>query len=83
MSIYWDNFRHYNHSLYYIEYVKRADRNETCVIRMFGITQQGNSVMAHVHNFTPYFYVEVDTRKVASFTPHDLQQIKNELNSMN
>jgi hypothetical protein len=27
------------------------------VIRMFGITDSGNSVLCHVHGFTPYFYV--------------------------
>lgn len=27
------------------------------VIRMYGVTEQGQSVMANVHGFTPYFYV--------------------------
>ncbi|XP_058461751.1 DNA polymerase delta catalytic subunit [Malaya genurostris] len=27
------------------------------VMRVFGITQEGNSVCAHVHGFTPYLYV--------------------------
>ena len=26
------------------------------VIRMYGITEEGNSVMAHVHGFAPYFF---------------------------
>ncbi|XP_062512601.1 DNA polymerase delta catalytic subunit-like [Corticium candelabrum] len=29
----------------------------TSIIRMFGITMDGISVCAHVHGFTPYFYV--------------------------
>ncbi|KAL8577740.1 DNA polymerase delta catalytic subunit [Nucella lapillus] len=29
----------------------------TPVIRMFGITMEGNSVVAHVHGFSPYFFV--------------------------
>ena len=27
------------------------------VIRMFGITAEGNSVVAHIHGFSPYFFV--------------------------
>ena len=29
------------------------------VLRMYGVTADGNSVMAHVHGFTPYFYCQV------------------------
>jgi DNA polymerase elongation subunit (family B) len=49
---------------------------------MFGITAGGNSVACHVHNFTPYFYVEVDTRRV-TLMPEDLKKIKSELNNWN
>lgn len=31
--------------------------NETTIVRMFGVTQDGNSVMVHIYNFRPYFYV--------------------------
>ncbi|XP_066276800.1 DNA polymerase delta catalytic subunit-like [Branchiostoma lanceolatum] len=27
------------------------------VVRMFGVTMEGNSVVCHVHGFSPYFYV--------------------------
>ena len=27
------------------------------IIRMFGVTQSGNSVCAHIHGFLPYFYI--------------------------
>lgn len=27
------------------------------VMRMFGVTDLGNSVCCHVHGFTPYFFV--------------------------
>ena len=27
------------------------------IIRMFGVTRNGNSVCAHIHGFLPYFYV--------------------------
>ncbi len=29
------------------------------VLRMFGVTMEGNSVCAHIHGFHPYFYVPV------------------------
>ena len=32
---------------------------EVPVIRMFGVTEGGNSVCAHVHQFTAYFYVHI------------------------
>ena len=31
------------------------------IIRMYGVTAQGLSVMANVHGFTPYFYVSFPT----------------------
>jgi len=27
------------------------------VLRMYGVTEEGNSVLAHIHGFLPYFYV--------------------------
>lgn len=29
----------------------------TPIIRMFGISQAGNSILCHIHGFMPYFYV--------------------------
>ena len=59
-------------------YIKNAQPNiETPIIRMFGITNQQNSVSIHVHNFTPYFYVKVNTQALPKpFTPDDLSAIK-------
>lgn len=28
------------------------------IMRMYGITMEGHSVVAHIHGFTPYFYIE-------------------------
>jgi len=49
---------------------------------MFGITSGQNSVSVHVHNFTPYFYVKVNTQSVSAqhFGPDDLQKIRDMLN---
>ena len=50
---------------------------ETPIIRMFGITAGSNSVSIHVHNFTPYFYVKVNTAAMPKpLGPEDLQAIK-------
>lgn len=27
------------------------------IIRLYGITEEGNSVFAHIHGFVPYFYI--------------------------
>lgn len=49
---------------------------------MFGVTQGQNSVAVHVHNFTPYFYVKVNTQTVSAqhFGADDLIKIKDMLN---
>lgn len=33
------------------------------VVRMFGVTDSGNSVCCHVHGFAPYFYVPAPAGK--------------------
>ena len=57
--------------LVYIANIKNYNGQETPVIRMFGITKLSNSVAIHVHNFTPYFYVKVDTSR-HTLSPDDL-----------
>ena len=52
---------------------------ETTIIRMFGVTAQGNSVMTHVYNFRPYFYVELP--KGMNLSPAQISLMKNDLNS--
>ena len=29
------------------------------IIRLFGVNAQGNSVAAHIHNFSSYFYIHI------------------------
>ncbi|XP_059054186.1 DNA polymerase delta catalytic subunit [Achroia grisella] len=45
------------------------------IMRMYGITIQGNSVCCHVHGFTPYFYVTVPT----NFTESSCKELKSNL----
>ncbi|BEI82815.1 hypothetical protein CcaverHIS002_0306830 [Cutaneotrichosporon cavernicola] len=46
-------------------------------LRLFGITNAGNSVLAHVHGFRPYFYVAAPS----GFLPADCQAFKDTLNA--
>eukprot|EP00126_Sphaerothecum_destruens_P006174 Sdes_comp19247_c1_seq1m10197 len=34
-----------------------AKTGPVAVMRMYGVTMEGNSVMCHIHGFSPYFYV--------------------------
>lgn len=54
------------------------DGSEKPVIRMFGVTEAGNSVAAHVHNFTSYFYVHVI--EPVSITNKDISDFQQTLN---
>ena len=45
---------------------------------MFGATAEGNSVLLHVHNFRPYFFVQAPPSHVAN--AFNAQQITEELN---
>ncbi|XP_056262867.1 DNA polymerase delta catalytic subunit [Pseudoliparis swirei] len=48
------------------------------IIRMFGVTDSGNSVCCHIHGFAPYFYVPAPS----GFTSDHLGEFKKELNSV-
>ncbi|KAL5492332.1 POL3 [Sanghuangporus weigelae] len=47
-------------------------------LRMFGVTQDGNSVLARIHGFLPYFFVPAPR----GFTENDLSSFCDELNRM-
>ena len=36
------------------------------IVRMYGVTMEGNSVMAHIHGFAPFFYVPAPANFKAS-----------------
>ena len=47
------------------------------MIRIFGVTDEGNSVCAFVHSFEPYFYAKAPE----GFTEHDILQFTQALNA--
>jgi hypothetical protein len=50
---------------------------------MYGVTEGGHSVMAHVHNFLSYFYVEIaENYRNEKWAESDLDQIKKSINGM-
>ncbi|CAL5224971.1 g7745 [Coccomyxa viridis] len=67
---------------YYIgapnQQVFRTDLLETPIIRMYGVTEHGNSVCAFVHGFQPYFYIEAPR----GFGPDDCDSLCSQLNRM-
>ena len=48
------------------------------IIRMFGVTDSGNSVMCHVHGFTPYFYIPAPQ----NFSPEHCSKFRSSLNDV-
>jgi DNA polymerase delta subunit 1 len=50
---------------------------EVPIVRMYGVTKEGNSVCVFVHGFEPYFYVEAPT---PTFSPDDCTNLAETLN---
>ncbi|TDL23693.1 hypothetical protein BD410DRAFT_746439 [Rickenella mellea] len=55
-----------------------AIANDGVTLRMWGVTEAGHSVLAHVGGFLPYFYLGVPR----AFVERDMDDFKNDLNSM-
>jgi DNA polymerase elongation subunit (family B) len=51
---------------------------ETSIVRMYGVTENGNSVLAHIYNFRPYLYAGVPENM--PLFENDLQTLKAEIN---
>ncbi|CAK9268862.1 unnamed protein product [Sphagnum jensenii] len=68
-----------------IDYVVGESHKELCpnrsgpaaVLRMFGVTQDGNSVCCHVHGFEPYFYISC----LDGIGPDDVPKFRSTLES--
>lgn len=42
---------------------------------MYGLTENGNSVMIHIHNFLPYLYVELKS-EFQNISKNELDELK-------
>ena len=47
------------------------------IMRMYGVTENGNSVLCHVHGFVPYFFVPAPK----GFNPEHCATFQQSLNS--
>ena len=54
-----------------------ASESRSAVVRMYGVTQDGHSVLAHVHGFKSYFYV----RAPPGFKPDQCEAFRTSLNA--
>ncbi|WWC66861.1 uncharacterized protein I206_100768 [Kwoniella pini CBS 10737] len=61
-----------------IELEEASEPKHGPTIRLFGVTERGNSVLAHVHGFKPYFYVAAPQ----GFLNKDLEPLKDKINQM-
>ena len=57
--------------------LSQTQEERAATARLFGITKDGNSVVAHVHGFKPYFWV----RAPPGFTQADVPQFQAMLNA--
>ena len=60
-----------------VEGMPGAQSGPVPILRMFGVTMEGNSVCAHVHGFLPYFYVPAPSE---SFTNEHCDSFRRVLN---
>ena len=54
------------------------DKIEVPIIRIFGATARGNSVLIHLQNYEPYFYVQVLSG--SNFIQSDITKLMNRIN---
>lgn len=51
---------------------------ETTVVRMYGVNAKGNSIVANIYNFRPYFYMQLAFNQIIE--QHHLPELKRYLN---
>ncbi|KDR67983.1 hypothetical protein GALMADRAFT_257532 [Galerina marginata CBS 339.88] len=54
-----------------------SNHDGSIILRMFGVTEDGNSILATINNYLPYFYVPVPR----GFTDEDLSPFRDYLNN--
>ena len=59
-----------------IEIEEATDPKTGPVLRLFGVNAEGNSVLAYIHGFKPYFYVAAPP----GFLTKDLEPLKDAIN---
>lgn len=59
-----------------IEIEEASDPKHGPTLRLFGVSEEGNSCLAHVYGFRPYFYVAAP----AGFLNKDLESFKDLIN---
>ena len=52
------------------------NNNTVPIIRIYGVSEMGHSVVAHIHGFMPYFYVSAPP----NFMQEHLLEFRNQLN---
>ncbi|TCD65917.1 DNA-directed DNA polymerase delta [Steccherinum ochraceum] len=58
--------------------VEDADTGNGAGLRMFGVTQEGHSVLAHITDFLPYFYIAVPRGLVKEDLPGFIGYLNNQ-----
>lgn len=60
---------------YHFDYNSEETNEHKYIIKMFGVTEQGNSICANIVDFEPYFYISCKTKE--TFTISEVDYIQN------
>ena len=61
-----------------VEGMPGARNGPVPIVRMYGVTMEGNSVCAHIHGFLPYFYVPAPSESFANVDCDRLRHLLND-----
>jgi len=56
------------------------DTMDSTIVRMYGVNSKGNSIVAHIYNFRPYFYMQCAFNQIIE--QQHLPELKRYLNVM-